>query len=104
MRVVIEGDHLDAVPLGELAQVAEAVGVDGVDQDEAADGVVVHVGRVDDRDQVGVQRLELAHVAVDRAAQADGRLGIELVRGHHRRESVEVGVGVRGDEFGAAHG
>ncbi len=103
MGVVVEGDHLDVRTPAEIAEVTEAVGVDGVDQDQPADTVAVHVRGIHHRDGVGVQRLELADVAVDRAAEADQGLGVQLVCGHHGRERVEVGVGVGGDELGRAH-
>ena len=100
VRVVVEGDDLHPVPAAQVAEVAEAVGVHGVDQDQAADGVPVHIRGVDHGDGVGVQSLELTHVAVDGAAETDLGLGIELVRRDHGGEGVEVGVGVCGDEFG----
>ena len=59
--------------------------------------------RVDGADLVGEQRAELAHVAVHGAAEADLGLGIELVRGDHAGEGVEVGVGVRGDDLADPH-
>ena len=101
--VVVEGDHLHALAAAQVAEVAEPVGVHGVDEDQPADAVAVHVRRVHHGDGVGVQRLELAHVAVDGAAEADLRLRVQLVRGDHRGERVEVGVAVRGDEFGRTH-
>ena len=104
MGVVVERDHLHALPAAQVAEVAEAVGVDGVDEDEPAHAVAVHVRRVDHRYGVGVERLELPDVAVHRSPEADVRFGVELVRRDHGREGVEVGVAVRGDEFGRAHG
>ena len=55
---------------------------------------------------VRVQAVELAHVAVQRAGEADDGARVEPARGEHRRERVEVGVPVgRDDRLGphAAH-
>ncbi len=98
--VVVEGEDLHVVARTQVGEVADAVGVDGIDKDQALDAAAVDVAGIDDRDQIGVERLEVAHVAVDRSAQRDRRLRVELARGHHRRESVEVGVAVGRDEFG----
>ena len=78
--VVVEGDDLHVVALAERSELADAVRVHGVDEDEALDRVEVDVARIGDRHEVGVQGLELAHVAVDRAAEDETRLGIELAR------------------------
>ena len=100
---MVEGDHLDIGAAAEVAEVAEAVGVHGVDKNEPADAVAVDVCGVHHGDGVGVQGLELTDVAVDGSAEADLRLRIELVRRDHGGEGVEVRVRVCGDELGGAH-
>ena len=100
---MVERDDLHVRTAAQVAEVAEAVGVHGVDQDEPADAVAVHVRGVHDGDGVRVQRLEFPDVPVDGSAEADLRLRIQLVRRDHGGERVEVGVGVRGDELGGPH-
>ena len=100
---MVEDDDLDVVALAERRELADAVRVHGVDEHETADGGEVDVGRVDDRHEVGVQGLELAHVAVHGAAETDRGLRIQLARGDHGGKGVEVGVGVGGDELADLH-
>ena len=51
---------------------------------------------------VRVQAVELADVAVERTDR-DDRAGIEPARGEHRRERVEIGVPVGGDDLLGPH-
>ncbi len=52
---------------------------------------------------VRVQAVEVAHVAVERADRHD-RARVEMARGEHRRERVEVGVPMGGDDLLGPHG
>ena len=96
--VVVEDDELDPGPQRDLLELAQALGVHGLDDDQALDRVVVDRPRVRDRELVRMEAEELAHVAVQRAGQRRDRAGIEPPRGDERREGVEVGVRVRGDD------
>ena len=96
--VVVEDDHLDAGLERDLLELAQALGVDGLDDDQALDRLVVDGPRVGDLELVGVQAEELADVAVHRSGQRGDGAGIEAPRGKERRERVEVGVRVRGDD------
>ena len=68
--------------------------MDGLDDDQAADRVGVEARGLDELELVRVEAGELAHVAVERAREADDGVRVEPARGQHRRERVEVGVPV----------
>ncbi len=101
--MVIEEDLLDRRVERRRLELAEARGVRGLDDDQAADRVelearALHHGL----ELVRVQAVELADVAVQRTDRDDGA-GIEPARGDHRRERVEVGVPVGGDDLLGPH-
>ncbi len=75
--VVIEDDHLDAGPQRDLLELTQALGVDGLDDDQALDRLVVDRSRVGDLELVGMQPEELADVAVHRPGQRGDRARIE---------------------------
>ena len=71
--VVVEGDDLDVLPACDLLELPEPVGVDGLDDHEPGDRVVVERAGVGDAELLRVQPVELAHVAVDGAGQRRDR-------------------------------
>ena len=96
--VVVEDDHLHPRLAAQTAQVADPLGVGGVDDDELADLALVEQAQVDDGEVLAVQRHELAHVGVERTGEDDASLGVEQGCAHHRRQSVEIGVLVGRDD------
>jgi hypothetical protein len=98
LAVVIEGDHLDVVAAMERGEFAEAVGARDLDEHKALHGVTVDRRGLDARDLVRVQVVELAHVPVHAAVQADARARIQQLRGEHPSERVEIDVRVREDQ------
>ncbi len=103
VTVVVERHNLHVVAGAQVGQVAEAIGVHRIDQDETSHALTLNVAGIDHGNEVGVESLKVAHIAVDRAAQAHRGLGIELMRGYHRRKGVEVGVGVGRDQLRRTH-
>ena len=78
-------------------------GVRRLDDDQAADRADLEPRGLCELELVGVQAVELADVAVQRARQAGDRLRVETTRGEQRREGVEVGVAVSRDDGLCAH-
>ena len=101
--VVVEEDLLHAGVERHGLELAEARRGRGLDHDQAADRVELEAARLDDvLELVRVQAIEVANVAVQRADRHD-RARIEMPRGEHRRERVEVGVPVGGDDLLGPH-
>ena len=96
--VVIEGDDLDPGTPGHVGELAEPVGVHGLDHDEPGDRVGIDPPGVGHVELVRVQPVEVADVPVQRAGERDDRAREQAARGQHRGERVEVGVRVRGDD------
>ncbi len=104
LAVMIEEDLLHRQIERNGLELAEARRVRGLDHDQAADRVRFETGDLDDGlELLGMQAIEVADVAVERT-DGDDRAGIEAMRGEHRRERVEVGVPVRGDDLLGSHG
>ena len=96
--VVVEDDDLDLGVAGDALELAEALRLHRLDDDQPADGVEVDAPGLRDLELVRVQAVELAHVAVERAGERDDRARIEPPRGEHGRERVEVRVRVGDDD------
>ena len=104
VAVVVEDDLLDLRVERDRLELAEPRRVHRLDDDEPLDRAQVEAGRLADVEFVGVQTVELAHVPRERAGQRrDGAL-VEPAHGEERRERVEVGVRVRGDDGLGPHG
>ena len=65
--MMVEDDHLDLGVAGDALELAEPLRLHRLDHDQAADGFEVDPAGLDDLELVGVQAVELAHVAVERA-------------------------------------
>ncbi len=102
--VVVEDDLLNARIERDLLELTEARGADRLDDDQAPDRGAVEAGGLDDLELVGVQAVEVADVAVEGTGQRNDRVGVEAACGEHRRERVEVGVRVGGDDGLGLHG
>ena len=74
---MVEDHHLHPGLAAQTAQVADPLGVGGVDDDELADLALVEQPQVDDGEVLAVQGHELPHVGVERAGEDDAALGIE---------------------------
>ena len=104
LAVMIEEDLVHRRVERDPLELAEARRVRGLDHDQAADRVGLEARDLDHGvELVGVQAVEVADVAVERPDGHHGA-GIEATRGEHRRERVEVGVPVGGDDLLGAHG
>ena len=101
--VVVEDDRLDLRVARNPLQLAEPTCVDSLDDDQPADGVEVEARDLDKLQLVRVQAVELAHVSVEGAGQADDGAGVQAPCGQHRREGVEIRVGVRRDDLLGLH-
>ncbi len=101
--VVVEENLLDCRVQGDLLELAEARCVHRLDDDETPDRVDLQPTALHDRAElVGVQAVEVADVPVQRTDR-DDRARIEPARGEHRRECVEIGVPVSGDDLLGPH-
>ena len=98
--MVVEERDLDAGSQG-ARKLAELCRVAQLDEHEPRDPRRIDPGRVDEVELVRMQPRELPHVAVQRARQDDNRVGIEPAARQHRRERVEVGVRMTGDDLHA---
>jgi hypothetical protein len=98
VTVVIEADDLDVFTLGDAGQRAQAARVRVLHEHQPAHRIGVDRRRLHRGDLVRVQVEELPHVAVRTTVQADPRARIQQLRRQHRREGVEVDVGVRQDQ------
>jgi hypothetical protein len=96
--VVVEGHHLHAVASCKLGQVAEALRVGDLHEHHSPHAVALQGRRLHRRDLVGMQVVELAHVAVHAPLQADATTGVQKLRRKHAGERIEVGVRVRDDQ------
>ena len=96
--MVVEDDHLDPGIAGDPLELAEALRLHRLDDDQPADRVEVEPPGLRDLELVRVQAVELAHVTVERAGERDDRARIEPPRGQHGRERVEVRVRVGDDD------
>ncbi len=96
--VVVEDDDLHVGVPRHVLELPEALGMHRLHDDQPPDRVPVEAPRLDDVELVGVEPVELAHVAVERPREGDDRPGVEPARGQHGRERVEVRVRVRDDD------
>ena len=104
LSVVVEEHLLDARVERDRLELAEPRRARGLDDDQSPDRVELEaVGLDDGVELVRVQAVEVAHVAVERSDR-DDRARVELARGEHRRERVEVRVPVGGDDLLGPHG
>ena len=102
--MVVEEHLLDCRIERDLLELAQPRCLGSLDDDEPADRVELESARLDDAlELVRVQAVEVADVPVQRA-DGDDRGRVEAVRGEHRRERVEIGVPVGGDDFFGPHG
>jgi hypothetical protein len=72
-RVMVEDDLLDVLVQSDLLELAQTGRVDGLNDDQAVDRVRLEPRGLDHVELVGVQPVELAHVAVERAGQRRDR-------------------------------
>ena len=89
---------------GPPARARQTARIRRLDDDQPANGVELETRRLDELQLLGVQPAQLPDVAVERAGDADDGPRIEAAHGEHRRERVEVGVRVRGDDGLGPHG
>jgi len=75
--MMVEDDHLHTLARAQGAEITETIGVRRVDNDQTMHAVEIHVGGVDGDDLLGVEVVELAHVAVHGLAQADMCDGVQ---------------------------
>ncbi len=103
-RVMVEDDLLHVRVERDGLELAETACVRRLDDDQPADGVELEPRCLDELQLICVEPAQLPDVAVERAGDADDRPRIEAAHGEHRRERVEVGVRVRGDDRLGPHG
>jgi hypothetical protein len=102
-RVMVEDEGLDVGIERHRLELAEASRMRGLDDDQATDRVELEPSGFDDPQLVGVEPVELAHVSVERPGDARDGARVQPPGGEHRRESVEVGVAMCGDDVLSAH-
>ena len=95
-EVMIEDHHFDVGPADQSAQVADALGVGRVDDDQLPDLALVDQADAQNGQALPVQRHELPDVGIERSAEDDPGLGVEERGAHCRRQSVQIGVLVGG--------
>jgi hypothetical protein len=86
----------------DLAKLAETGRHLHVDQDDARERHAVDLASLLDREVLAVGGEKLAHAGVRRPVEKGDRARIEMTRGDHRGEAVEVGADVGEDDFGRA--
>jgi hypothetical protein len=97
--VVVQVD-VQAGVVQALAEIADAGGLAGVHHDEPSDLLLGDVFQPLEG-VVVLHRLgeEVPEVFFLRAGKGEHRLGVELVRGDHGGQPVEIGVYMGGDDF-----
>ena len=101
-RMVVEEDDLDLGASRSGLELAEALGMRRLDDDQALDLCRVDPPRLGHVQLLRVQAVEVAHVAVERSGERDDGIRVEPPRGQHGRERVEIGVRVGDDDLHAA--
>ena len=101
--MVVEDDLLDVWIECHLLQLAEPRGARRLDDDQPPDLPELEPRDIDGVELVGVEAVELADVSVERAGNRDDGRRVQPPGGQHRREGIEVGVPVGGDDFGRFH-
>jgi hypothetical protein len=99
--MMVEEDDLDLGPPRGGLELAEALRVRGLDDDQALDLGRVDSPRLGHVQLLRVQAIEVAHVAVERPGERDDGIRVEAPRGQHGRERVEIGVPVGDDDLHA---
>ncbi len=85
-------------------ELGQPAGARRLDDDQPPHRVQLETRRLDELQLLRVQPAQLPDIAVQRAGQADDGARIEVAHGEHRRERVEVGVRVRGNDCLGPHG
>ncbi len=85
-------------------ELRQPAGARRLDDDQPAHRAQLETRRLDELQLLRVQPAQLPDVAVQRAGHADDGTRIEMADGEHRRERVEVGVRVRGNDCLGPHG
>ena len=102
--VMVEEGLLDRGIERDRFELSEARGVRRLHDDESPDRVELETARLDGAAElVSVQAIEVADVSVQ-APERHDRARVEAARGEHRRERVEIGVPVGGDDLLGPHG
>jgi hypothetical protein len=102
--VMVEERLLDGGVERDRLELAEPGGARRLEDDQPADGIELESRDLDHGlECVGVQAIEVAHVAIERT-HGDHRARVQMSRGQHRAERVEVRVPVGGDDLLGPHG
>jgi len=100
--MVVEEDDLDPGTSRSGLELAEALGMRRLDDDQALDLCRVDPTRLGHVQLLRVQAVKVAYVAVERSGERDDGIRVEPPRGQHGRERVEIGVRVGDDDLHAA--
>ena len=96
--MVVEDHDLDRGIARDALELAEALRMHRLDDDEPPDRARVDSPGLEQLQLVRMQAVELPHVSVEGARERDHRARVQAPRGEHRSERVEVRVRVRDDD------
>ena len=99
--MVVEDDDVDGRIAGDALELAQALRVHGLDDDQPPDRVQLDPACLEQLELIGVQAVELPDVPVQGAGKRDRSAGIQPPGGEHGAERVEVRVRVRDDDVHA---